>query len=66
MNVNNRLEPLWYDCQMCPQDLADVAANRYINGYEDGSESEESDFDMDEINDLIDSNIIESESDDDE
>ena len=51
---------------MCPQDLADVAANRYINGYEDGSESEESDFDMDEINDLIDSNIIESESDDDE
>ena len=51
---------------MLPQDLADVVANRSINESEDDSESEESDIDMDEINDLIHSNIIESESDDDE
>ena len=66
VHVNNRLEPLWYDCQMLPQDLADVAANQYINESEDVSESEESNFDMDEINDHIHPNIIESLSDDDE
>ena len=43
-----------------------VHTTQYINESEDGSESEESDFDMDEINDHIHPNIIESLSDDDE
>ena len=51
---------------MIPHELADVSANIYINESEDGKESEESGFNMDEINHLIRSNIIKSESDDDE
>ena len=66
VHVNNRLVPLWYDCQMLPQELADVSANIYINESEDGKESEEIGFNMDEINHLIRSNIIKSGSDDDE
>ena len=51
---------------MLPQELADVSANIYINESEDGKESEEIGFNMDEINHLIRSNIIKSGSDDDE
>ena len=62
-HVDNSLELVWYDGQMIPQELADIATNQDGDHNESGSESEDSDFDID---DMINLRRLESESDDDD